>query len=156
MGEELERMHPRVYTNIARQVSRETAGDLNTEESAPVLISAVGRYLFKSDITWSKVISLFAIAGGLAVDLVRQGHPDYLSKLIESVGEVIEDELVPFINENGGWTGLNVHVKAVTISDFKFFEYCVLVGGCIVTCIIFILLLKFIGFNLIWNSLKPN
>lgn len=50
-----------------------------------------------------QIVSLFAIAGGLAVDCVRQGHPEFLPKLIEGMAEVIEDELVAWINENGGW-----------------------------------------------------
>lgn len=51
-------------------------------------------------------MSLFAIAGGLAVDCVRQGHPEFLPTLIEGMAEVIEDELVAWINENGGWVCL--------------------------------------------------
>lgn len=103
IGEELERMHPRTYSNISRQVSRSTGGEFQTVDTAPLIISAIARYLFKSDITWSKIISLYALTGGIAVDCVRQGHPEYLPKLVEGLGEVIEDELVPWINDNGGW-----------------------------------------------------
>lgn len=46
---------------------------------------------------------MFAITGGLAVDCVRQGHPDYIPKLIDGIADVIEDELVAWIIENGGW-----------------------------------------------------
>lgn len=103
-------MHPRTYSNISRQVSRSTGGEFQTVDTAPLIISAIARYLFKSDITWSKIISLYALTGGIAVDCVRQGHPEYLPKLVEGLGEVIEDELVPWINDNGGW-----------VSDFVFF-----------------------------------
>ena len=98
-------MYPRVYNGVARQLSRIGRGELKTPETAPVLLSAIARDLFRSDITWGKVVSLFAIAGGLSVDCVRQGHPDYLPKLIEGVADVIEDELVTWISENGGWVG---------------------------------------------------
>lgn len=50
-----------------------------------------------------QVVALFAIVGGLAVDAVKQDHPEHLSKLIESVADVVEDELASWINDNGGW-----------------------------------------------------
>lgn len=34
---------------------------------------------------------------------MRQGHPDYIPKLIEGIADVIEDELVTWLTENGGW-----------------------------------------------------
>ncbi|KFB44080.1 hypothetical protein ZHAS_00011914 [Anopheles sinensis] len=111
VGEELERMYPRIYNGIARQLTRFGRGELKTPETAPVLLSAIARDLFKADITWGKVVSLFAIAGGLSVDCVRQGHPDYLPKLVEGVADVIEDELVSWISENGGWIGLANKVR---------------------------------------------
>uniref|UniRef100_A0A182K049 Bcl-2 Bcl-2 homology region 1-3 domain-containing protein n=1 Tax=Anopheles christyi TaxID=43041 RepID=A0A182K049_9DIPT len=111
VGEELERMYPRIYNGIARQLTRFGRGELKTPETAPVLLSAIARDLFKVDITWGKVVSLFAIAGGLSVDCVRQGHPDYLPKLVEGVADVIEDELVTWISENGGWIGLANKVR---------------------------------------------
>ncbi|XP_058065157.1 uncharacterized protein LOC131214844, partial [Anopheles bellator] len=47
-------------------------------------------------------------ADDLSVDCVRQGHPDYLPKLVKGVADVIEDELDAWISENGGWIGLTV------------------------------------------------
>lgn len=88
-------------------------------------------------------MSLFAISGGLAVDCVRQAHPDFIPKLIDAMADVIEDELVAWISENGGWVssifvrifpsilyslnsflkiGLNVHVKPET-SEFTMIEW---------------------------------
>lgn len=96
-------MHPRIYTGVARQICRAPGGEFHSAETITLLLGAVGRDLFRSEITWSKVISLFAIAGGLSVDFVRQGHPEYVPKLVDGVSEVIEDELVSWINENGGW-----------------------------------------------------
>lgn len=50
-----------------------------------------------------QVVALFAIIGGLAVDCVRQDHPECLPKLVEGIADVVEDELASWINENGGW-----------------------------------------------------
>lgn len=56
VGEELERMHPRTYNGITRQISR-TPGDLQSPENTACLLSAVSRDLFKGDITWGKVFN---------------------------------------------------------------------------------------------------
>lgn len=99
-------MHQKLYSSVARQVSsRGSGGDIKSTENASFLLSTIARDLFRADITWSKVAALFAIAGGLALDCVRQGHPEFVPKLIESMADVIEDELVVWIAENGGWVG---------------------------------------------------
>ncbi|XP_055691613.1 bcl-2-related ovarian killer protein-like [Lutzomyia longipalpis] len=144
VGEELERMHPRVYTGVARQISRNPGGDLPSEETVPCLMSAVARDLFRADITWGKVISLFAIAGGLAVDCVRQGHSDYLPRLVEGVTEVIEDELVPWINDNGGWMGLSYHVNPSGTTEVGILEWIAIGLGCILGICVFIFIIKFL------------
>ncbi|KAL9880036.1 BCL2 family apoptosis regulator buffy isoform 3-T7 [Glossina fuscipes fuscipes] len=114
LGDELERMHPRVYNGIARQICRNPGGEFQSVDTVNLLLSAVARDLFRLNITWSKIVSLFAIAGGLSADCVRQGHSEYLPKLMESVSDIIEDELVPWINENGGWARMNNHVLPAT------------------------------------------
>lgn len=64
---------------------------------------------------------MFAIAGGLAVDCVRQGHPEYLPRLMEGVAEVIEDELVAWINENGGWVCIDYNQNSINFVLTIFF-----------------------------------
>ncbi|XP_069692803.1 bcl-2-related ovarian killer protein isoform X2 [Periplaneta americana] len=112
LGQELERMHPKLYTAVARQASPSPGcGALGSEKAAGVVLSAVARELLKADVTWGKVVSLFAVAGGLAVDCVRQDHPEYLPSLMEAMGEVLEEELAAWIVGNGGWTALLSHFK---------------------------------------------
>lgn len=55
VGEELERMHPSLYTNVTRQITRPSSSDLQSADTAPAILSAVSRDLFRSDITWGKV-----------------------------------------------------------------------------------------------------
>ncbi|XP_068146332.1 bcl-2-related ovarian killer protein homolog B isoform X2 [Drosophila tropicalis] len=148
LGDELERMHPRVYNGVARQICRNPGGEFQSSDAVSLLIGAVGRELFRVDITWSKVISLFAIAGGLSVDCVRQGHPEYLPKLMESVSEVIEDELVPWINENGGWSGINTHVLPTT-NSLNPLEWTTLIIGVVFGFILIFMFLRFIISTLI-------
>ncbi|XP_049539870.1 bcl-2-related ovarian killer protein [Anopheles darlingi] len=147
VGEELERMYPRIYNGIARQLTRFGRGELKTPETAPVLLSAIARDLFKADITWGKVVSLFAIAGGLSVDCVRQGHPDYLPKLVEGVADVIEDELVTWISENGGWIGLANKVRPPQ-EEITFTGRCLVGASCVIGLFVVVFLLKTLGLYL--------
>ncbi|SPP73345.1 bcl-2-related ovarian killer protein homolog B [Drosophila guanche] len=111
MGEELERMHPRVYANISRQLSRAPFGELEDSDMAPMLLNLVAKDLFRSSITWGKIISIFSVCGGFAIDCVRQGHYDYLQCLVDGLAEIIEDDLVYWLIDNGGWLGLQQHIR---------------------------------------------
>jgi len=119
MVEELERMHPRVYTNISRQLSRAPFGELEDSDMAPMLLNLVAKDLFRSSITWGKIISIFAVCGGFAIDCVRQGHFDYLQCLIDGLAEIIEDDLVYWLIDNGGWMGLSRHIRP-RVGEFTF------------------------------------
>lgn len=55
VGEELERMQPTLFSYVTRQMTRPSGGDLQEAETVAVLLSAVARDLFRSDITWGKV-----------------------------------------------------------------------------------------------------
>lgn len=105
-------MHPRVYNNLSRQLSRAPFGELQDADTAPYLLHATAKELFKGvdGINWGKIISMFAICGGLAVDIVRQGHYDYLQRLVDGTADVIDEELVAWIGDNGSWTGLLDHI----------------------------------------------
>lgn len=51
-------MHPTLYTNVTRQITRPSSSDLQTADTAPAILSAVARDLFRNDITWGKVCIL--------------------------------------------------------------------------------------------------
>lgn len=141
MCEELERMHPRVYSNISRQLSRTPFGELEEAHTAPILLNAVAKDLLRSGINWGKIISIFTISGGLAVDIVRQGHYDYLPRLIEGTVDIIEDDLVAWLLDNGGWSGLLEHIRirpTYHYPQLTTYEWLTLVSG-----ILFILYMLF-------------
>lgn len=76
VGAELEKMHPNLFNRVARQIG---CGNFSSEQSANEAIVEVSREMIRNgEMTWSKVIALYAIAGGIAVDCVRQGKPEYL------------------------------------------------------------------------------
>lgn len=112
MCEELEQMHPRIYVNVSRQISPAPFGELEEAHTAPYLLNIVAKDLLKRNgINWGNIISIFTIAGGLAVDIVRQGHYDYLINLIEGTVDVVEEDLVSWLMDNGGWKGLLVYIR---------------------------------------------
>lgn len=74
---------------------------------------------FTKSYTYSQVIALFALAAGLSVDCVRQNHPEYLPKLMEGIADVIEDELVAWINENGGWVSTDNRVSVIKLAAHR-------------------------------------
>uniref|UniRef100_A0A336LUP5 CSON013704 protein n=1 Tax=Culicoides sonorensis TaxID=179676 RepID=A0A336LUP5_CULSO len=151
LTEELERMHPRLYCGVTRQITRTATGDLPNAETACVLISAIARNLFLNGVTWAKIISLFCIVGGLSVDCVKQNHIDYLPKLVDALGEVIEDELVNFIHEHGGWIGLCQEVMPET-TELKLVEWLILAFISILIVFCFILVIKFSYYLIFTNS----
>lgn len=104
IGQELERMHPKLYSGVARQANGACAGGIIiAEKSVRKILLNVARSLFRPDISWAKIVSFYAVAGGLAADCVRQNHIEFISLIIDTVGEIIEEELAPWIHDNGGW-----------------------------------------------------
>jgi len=146
MGEELERMHPRVYSNVSRQLSRAAFGELQCADTAPFLLHAAAKELFKNEINWGKIISMFAIAGGLAVDIVRQGHYEYLHRLIDGTGDVIEEDLLPWLRDNGSFYGLLDHIRPV-VPEQSFLNWFTLCVAIIFVLYIITYIIKTIGSN---------
>lgn len=136
-GIELERMYPKLYTSISRQASLSPGGVLVSDKTAAGLLAAIAHELLKVDITWGKVVSVFAVAGGLAVDCVCQGHPEYLHGLMEGMTEVLEDDLAEWVATNGGWTALCSQCKCPE-TDLSLVEY-----ASILALIIAVLLLAY-------------
>lgn len=151
MCEELEQMHPRIYVNVSRQLSRAPFGELEEAHTAPYLLNAVAKDLLKNGINWGKIISIFTIAGGLAVDIIRQGHYDYLPRLIEGTVDVIEDDLLTWLMDNGGWKGLLEHVRirpTYHYSQFTVYEWLTVGAGSLFMFYLLLIVVKSIGTNI--------
>ena len=80
---------------------------IDNPEETVIMLSTIGKFLFKTDTTWGKIISLFSITSSLAIDLIRSNQEEYLSNLIDGFVGVVEDELLPFLQENQGWIALH-------------------------------------------------
>lgn len=80
---------------------------------------AIGHQMFKTDINWGKIVALYAVAGGLAVDCIHQGHPEFLHGIMEGMTEILEANLGEWIATNGGWVSLNFNFSSTIVHYFR-------------------------------------
>lgn len=59
-------------------------------------------------ITWGKVVSLYSVAAGLAVDCVRQAQPAMVHALVDCLGEFVRKTLATWLRRRGGWVSLRM------------------------------------------------
>lgn len=59
-------------------------------------------------ITWGKVVSLYSVAAGLAVDCVRQAQPAMVHALVDCLGEFVRKTLATWLRRRGGWVSLSI------------------------------------------------
>lgn len=101
IGAELEKMHPNLFTRIGRQVG---CGAFSSEQTAAEALHDVSREILRfGEMTWSKIIALYAVAGAIAVDCVRQDRPQFIPSIQRAMTEILEEDLASWIQANGGW-----------------------------------------------------
>ncbi|KAF4526895.1 hypothetical protein B566_EDAN014517 [Ephemera danica] len=144
LGCELERMHPKLYASVCRQV----CVTLTPEKTARSVISRVGHELFKGETNWGKVVALFCVAGGLACDCVRQGHTELLPGLLEGAETVVETEFGAWVAAQGGWQALLTHCGSDDSDG-------VCSVGLVIMLLLFMALVVFITFLVLryWSAL---
>lgn len=57
--------------------------------------------------TWGKVAAVYALAGALAVDCVRQGQTDMIYTIVDSMGVFASKGLAPWLIQQGGWVSFS-------------------------------------------------
>lgn len=102
-------MHPKIYTNVTRQACISPTSILISDKAVAGLLMAIGHQMFKTDISWGKIVALYAVAGGLAVDCIHQGHPEFLHGIMEGMTELLEVNLGEWVASNGGWVSKKKH-----------------------------------------------
>jgi len=141
IGLELERIHPNLYVDVSRQV----AVTITNEKSVSTVLSSIGRNLLKTDVTWGKIASLYCVAGGLAIDCVQQGHPEYLYGIVETMGFVIERDAATWIAQQGGWAAMLSRFRPPN-DDTGAFQMIALSVICLILLLMgFIFILRTIG-----------
>ncbi|XP_034039064.1 bcl-2-related ovarian killer protein homolog B-like isoform X1 [Thalassophryne amazonica] len=122
LGDELESMQPALYKNVARQLNISVAVENLVSDAfigvATEIFSAVF-FLLAAGITWGKVVSMYAVAGALAVDCVRKGHLVTVYILVDSLGQFVRKFLVPWLKRRGGWVDITKCVVKKNLTPEK-------------------------------------
>uniref|UniRef100_A0A8C7ZI71 BCL2 family apoptosis regulator BOK a n=1 Tax=Oryzias sinensis TaxID=183150 RepID=A0A8C7ZI71_9TELE len=120
---ELEYLRPNVYRNVARQLNITVASESIVSDA----FLAVAADIFSTGITWGKVVSLYAVAGALAVDCVRHGHPAMVHTIVDCMGEFARKSLTVWLKKRGGWVDMT---KCVVNTDPSFHSHWLLAAVC--------------------------
>ncbi|XP_051997409.1 bcl-2-related ovarian killer protein homolog A-like isoform X2 [Xyrauchen texanus] len=123
LGGKLEYLHPNVYCNVALQLNITVASE-NIVSDAFLAIAAK---LFSTGVTWGKIVSLYAVAGALAVDCVRHGHPAMVHTIVDCMGEFVSKSLASWLKRRGGWTDIT---KCVINTDPSFRFHWLVAAAC--------------------------
>ncbi|CAG5861781.1 bcl-2-related ovarian killer protein homolog A isoform 1-T2 [Menidia menidia] len=144
LGDELEYLRPNVYRNVARQLNITVASESVVSDA----FLAVAADIFSTGlgVTWGKVISLYAVAGALAVDCVRHGHPAMVHTIVDCMGEFVRKSLTPWLKRRGGWMDVT---KCVVNTDPSFHSHWLVSAVCA-----FGHYLKAVVFDLLREKLK--
>ncbi|XP_039717268.1 bcl-2-related ovarian killer protein isoform X6 [Pteropus medius] len=100
--DELELIRPSLYRNVARQLNVSP----HSETAVTSAFLAVAAQIFSAGVTWGKVVSLYSVAAGLAVDCVRQAQPAVVPALVDCLGEFVHKTLASWLRRRGGWTDI--------------------------------------------------
>ncbi|XP_063584879.1 bcl-2-related ovarian killer protein-like [Penaeus indicus] len=141
IGQELERTHPKLYNSVARQLSI----SLTSDKVVRWVLVQVAHHVFRGEVNWARIISLFAVAAGLASDCVKQGHPEYVAGVIDVMGIVTERHTAPWIASQGGWSSILTWSQAPESEPSVLQVLVLVVAGFIIAAFLLILALKGLG-----------
>ncbi|GIY84833.1 bcl-2-related ovarian killer protein homolog A, partial [Caerostris extrusa] len=109
LGLEMERTHPELFQSVIENVGLYS---LPSEGGVQNLLHALAVELFREGhVTWGRIVALYAMAGALAVDCVKLGHPEFVLGLVQVVGNCVERDLGNWIIQQGGWASLLTRFK---------------------------------------------
>ncbi|CAL1271952.1 unnamed protein product [Larinioides sclopetarius] len=78
----------------------------------PELLRSVSAELFCEGVTWSKVIGFFVFVGELAIHYAPNDESsDVINKLYESFCRHVKENLISWVEEHGGWEGVESLAK---------------------------------------------
>lgn len=95
----LEHLYPRLYSHVSRQLKV----TLRTEVIICDVFRSFCRCLFKTGISWPRIVAMFAFASGIIIDCIREHRPEFARTVIYCVKAFIEDNLASWIKDQSGW-----------------------------------------------------
>ncbi|KAM3610338.1 uncharacterized protein V6R79_002492 [Siganus canaliculatus] len=86
--------------------------DVTEKSACPTLLSILDEHFFppvpggrRRDLAWSAVLSVYVLAGQMALHCQDRGMMGVLPQLKDCVGTYVERVICPEIRDKGGWTG---------------------------------------------------
>ncbi|KAE8291622.1 hypothetical protein D5F01_LYC08978 [Larimichthys crocea] len=86
--------------------------DVKENTACPMLVSILDEHFFphvpggrRRELAWSAVLSVYVLAGQMALHCHEKGMAVVLPQLKECVGAYVERVICPDIREKGGWSG---------------------------------------------------
>ncbi|XP_006001488.1 BCL2 like 16 [Latimeria chalumnae] len=76
------------------------------------------------EITWSGILSIYIVAGQMAIYCQENGMEGVLESLAMQVGQYVEKTVCPFIREKGGWVGFTTRYAKKEDAETKVLKVC--------------------------------
>ncbi|KAM9820897.1 BCL2 like 16 [Neosynchiropus ocellatus] len=94
------RRWPRVFQDVTEKTACSTLVSILDEHFFPPVPRGRQR-----DLAWSAVLSVYVLAGQMALHCQESGMEKVLPQLKQCVGEYVERVICPDIRDKGGWSG---------------------------------------------------
>lgn len=88
--------------------------DVTEETACSMLISILDEHFSQTrhgDLPWSSVLSVFVLAGQMALHCQQRGMISVLPQLQQSIGSYVERVICPELRDKGGWVSLKEIVE---------------------------------------------
>nr|CAB3226030.1 bcl-2-related ovarian killer protein homolog B [Phallusia mammillata] len=108
LGCDLEKHYPVVYTSVFTHIVKRRF----SEASLQRLYFRLGTHILgghPQSFTWGRLLSLFCVAGELAVDCVAQGNSELVECVIRTASDYMKHTVIEWVVANGGWEMLAEH-----------------------------------------------
>ncbi|KAI1287460.1 Bcl-2-related ovarian killer protein [Halotydeus destructor] len=99
---EMDKMSPKLYQSVTENIGNPKA--IFTSQSAMTEThQLISEQIFKTGITWTKIASFYLSTAALIADCIRCRHNDYVLPLIDSLTDIVGQNLSAWIAQQGGW-----------------------------------------------------
>uniref|UniRef100_T1KSE1 Bcl-2 Bcl-2 homology region 1-3 domain-containing protein n=1 Tax=Tetranychus urticae TaxID=32264 RepID=T1KSE1_TETUR len=102
---EMDRRSPGLFDSAIKR-SGANVSILSSPEKASFALTVILDEIFIDSISWPKIAAMFGVTGALAVDCATKGKQEYITSLVDTVGNYTENNLARWIHNQGGWSSL--------------------------------------------------
>lgn len=102
ISNELDRQYPNLYRDIASQLNVTISSKRIVEE----VFHDIAREIFKDEITWVRIISLYMVTSSLVIECLLQGNGVYMQFIFNYFKEFVRTDLATWMLQHGGWVSL--------------------------------------------------